>query len=63
MATTSLDLRTRIVATYDGEGHTREDVAQRYRVSLGIVKNFYPNVGPTVTSLRCTTALGASRRL
>ena len=38
MATISLDLRTRIVVTYDEGGHTREDVARRYRVSLGMVK-------------------------
>jgi transposase len=36
--TTSLDLRERILAAYDeGEG-TREDVARRFRVSLGLVK-------------------------
>jgi transposase len=38
MATLSLDLRTRILAAYDeGEG-TRADIAQRFRVSLGMVK-------------------------
>jgi transposase len=37
MATISLDLRERIVTSYDqGEG-TREDIAKRYRVSLGFV--------------------------
>jgi transposase len=37
MDTISLDLRQRIVASYDqGEG-TREDIAKRYRVSLGFV--------------------------
>jgi transposase len=37
MATISLDLRERIIASYDqGEG-TREDMAKRYRVSLGFV--------------------------
>ncbi len=36
--TTSVDLRERILAAYDdGEG-TREDVARRFRVSLGMVK-------------------------
>ena len=36
--TISLDLRERILAAYDdGEG-TREEVAQRFRVSLGMVK-------------------------
>ena len=38
MATLSLDLRQRILSSYDeGEG-TREAVATRYRVSLGMVK-------------------------
>jgi transposase len=37
MKTISLDLRQRIVTSYDqGEG-TREDIAKRYRVSLGFV--------------------------
>ena len=37
MATISLDLRQRILTSYDqGEG-TREDLAKRYRVSLGMV--------------------------
>ena len=37
MSTISLDLRQRIVDSYDqGEG-TREEVAKRYRVSLGFV--------------------------
>jgi transposase len=38
MKTISLDLRERILAAYDdGEG-TREEVARRFRVSLGMVK-------------------------
>lgn len=38
MKTFSLDLRERILAAYDkGEG-TREEVADRFRVSLGMVK-------------------------
>ena len=38
MAALSLDLRTRIVSAYDrGEG-TREVIAQRFNVSLGMVK-------------------------
>jgi len=36
--TTSLDLRERILATYDEDKGTREDVARRFRVSLGLVK-------------------------
>lgn len=38
MATCSLDLRTRILAAYDAGEGTREDVARRFRVSLGMVK-------------------------
>lgn len=33
-----MDLRTRIVTNYDEGGSTREEVARRYRVSLGMVK-------------------------
>jgi transposase len=36
--TISLDLRERILAAYDDEEGTREDVARRFRVSLGMVK-------------------------
>ena len=36
--TISLDLRKRILATYDEEGGTREAVAKRFRVSLGMIK-------------------------
>jgi transposase len=38
MKTTSLDLRERIVAAYDEGAGTREQVARRFRVSLGLVK-------------------------
>jgi len=38
MATLSLDLRERIVASYDNEEGTRDQIARRYRVSLGMVK-------------------------
>lgn len=34
----SLDLRKRIVTTYDEGKSTREEVAKRYQVSLGMVK-------------------------
>jgi transposase len=37
METISLDLRERIVASYDQEEGTRGDIAKRYRVSLGFV--------------------------
>lgn len=38
MRTVSLDLRERIVASYDNGEGTREQVGRRYRVSLGLVK-------------------------
>jgi transposase len=34
----SIDLRQRIIAAYDAGEGTREDVARRFRVSLGMVK-------------------------
>lgn len=36
--TLSLDLRERILASYDAGEGTREDMAKRFRVSLGMVK-------------------------
>ena len=38
MRTLSLDLRERILASYDSADGTRDQVATRYRVSLGMVK-------------------------
>ena len=38
MRTISLDLRERILASYDQKEGTREEIAQRFRVSLGMVK-------------------------
>ena len=38
MRTTSLDLRERILLSYDQKEGNREEIAQRYRVSLGLVK-------------------------
>lgn len=38
MKTISLDLRERILATYDQGEDTRQTVARRFRVSLGMVK-------------------------
>jgi transposase len=38
MRTISLDLRERILASYDHREGTREEIAHRYRVSLGMVK-------------------------
>ena len=38
MRTISLDLRERILISYDKKEGTREEIAHRYRVSLGMVK-------------------------
>lgn len=38
MRTTSIDLRERILASYDNAEGTREEIARRFRVSLGLVK-------------------------
>jgi transposase len=38
MRTLSLDLRERILSSYDKNEGTREEIADRYRVSLGMVK-------------------------
>ena len=38
MKTLSLDLRERILGSYDAHEGTREDMALRFRVSLGMVK-------------------------
>ena len=38
MKTLSLDLRERILASYDNQDGTRQAIADRYRVSLGMVK-------------------------
>jgi transposase len=38
MRTTSLDLRERILASYDNHEGTRAEMALRFRVSLGMVK-------------------------
>jgi transposase len=37
----SIDLRERILAACDKENATREQVAKRFRVSLGMVKNLW----------------------
>ena len=38
MRTSSLDLRERILASYDNDEGTRAEIARRFRVSLGLVK-------------------------
>ena len=37
-STTSIDLRERILSVYDEGEHTRQEVADRFKVSLGMVK-------------------------
>jgi len=61
MQTLSLELRKRILASYDHKEGTREEIAHRYRVSLGMIKKLLQqrrrigDIGP------CTIALGASQ--
>ena len=59
MRTLSLDLRERILSSYDKEEGTREEIAHRYRV-LGMVKK--PATAPAHRRdrLRATIARGAS---
>ncbi len=45
MGTISLDLRERILASYDQKEGNREEIASRYRVSLGMVKKLYSSAG------------------
>ena len=47
MKTLSLDLRERILDSYDGGEGTREEVARRFRVSLGMVKKLLAQRRPT----------------
>ncbi len=43
----SLDLRERIVAAYEAQEGTREEVAKRFKVSLGLVKKLLAQKGRT----------------
>ncbi len=56
MKALSLDLRERILSTYDKENGTREQVARRFRVSLGMVKKL-------IQQRRHTGEIGARRHL
>ncbi len=47
MKTLSLDLRERIVEAYDAQQNTREEIAGRFRVSLGMVKKLLRQRGKT----------------
>lgn len=56
MKALSIDLRERILATYDKENATREQVAKRFRVSLGMVKKL-------LQQRRHTGEIGSRRHL
>ena len=56
MKTLSLDLRERILSTYDKEKGTRDQVARRFRVSLGMVKKL-------IQQRRHTGEIGSRRHL
>ena len=62
MKTISLDLRERIVAAYDGEEGTREEVAKRFRVSVGMVKKLRSSVARPASLATATGTLGARPR-
>lgn len=56
MATLSMDLRQRILAAYDAGEGTRQDIAERFRVSLGMVKKL-------LQQRRSTGEIGARHHL
>lgn len=56
MKALSLDLRERILSTYDNEKGTRQQVARRFRVSLGMVKKL-------IQQRRHTGEIGTRRHL
>jgi transposase len=56
MKALSIDLRERILTTYDKENATREQVAMRFRVSLGMVKKL-------IQQRRHTGEIGSRRHL
>ncbi len=56
MRTTSLDLRERILTAYDKEEGTREAVAHRFKVSVGLVKKL-------LAQRRCTGDIAPRHRL
>ncbi len=68
MKTISLDLRERILAAYDDDGGTREEVASRFRVSLGMVKKLLQqrrqlgDIRPQHHRSGCKPRIGASHQ-
>ena len=61
MRTLSLDLRERILASYDNEEGSRQEIADRYRVSLGMVKKLLQHANGPERSVRVTIVRDASR--
>lgn len=65
--TISLDLRERILAAYDADEGTREEVARRFRVSLGMVKKLLQqrrrlgDIGPQHHRSGCKPRIVASQ--
>ena len=60
MKTLSLDLRERILASYDNLEGTRQEIADRYRVSLGMVKSFCSNASVLARLGHATLTLEAN---
>jgi len=58
MRTLSVDLRERILCSYDNDEGTRAEIAHRFRVSLGMVKKLLQQPG---TSPHGIGSAGASR--
>lgn len=56
MKTLSVDLRERVLASHDNQEGTRQDIAKRYKVSLGMVKKL-------VAQRRRTGQIGPQRHL
>jgi hypothetical protein len=63
MKTLSLHLRERISASYENLEGTRQEIADRYRVSLGMVKKLLQNASVPERSLHATPTLDASPSL
>ena len=61
--TISLDLRERILASYDQKEGTRAEIAQRFRVSLGMVKKLLQQRRRTAISPRAIASRGAKPKL
>jgi len=61
MKTLSLDLRERILAAYDAEQGSREEIGRRFRVSTGMVKKLLQQRRKRGTSGPNPTVPAASR--